>query len=55
MAPALNNVGIPAVPEPATWAMVVGGFGVLGKGNAHGAPRVVYSSQSAMLTVSTTL
>jgi choice-of-anchor C domain-containing protein len=28
--PALDNVGIAAVPEPATWAMMILGFGVVG-------------------------
>jgi choice-of-anchor C domain-containing protein len=28
--PALDNVSIAAVPEPASWAMMIGGFGLLG-------------------------
>jgi choice-of-anchor C domain-containing protein len=28
--PALDNVSIAAVPEPATWAMMIGGFGLVG-------------------------
>ena len=28
--PALDNVSISAVPEPATWAMMIGGFGLIG-------------------------
>ena len=28
--PALDNVSIDAVPEPATWAMMIGGFGLVG-------------------------
>ena len=28
--PALDTVGIAAVPEPATWAMMIGGFGLVG-------------------------
>jgi choice-of-anchor C domain-containing protein len=28
--PAIDNVSITAVPEPATWAMMIGGFGLIG-------------------------
>lgn len=28
--PALDNVSIDAVPEPATWAMMIGGFALVG-------------------------
>jgi choice-of-anchor C domain-containing protein len=40
--PALDNVSIAAVPEPATWAMMIGGFGMVG-----GAMRLARRRQKA--------
>jgi choice-of-anchor C domain-containing protein len=39
--PALDNVRIAAVPEPATWAMMLGGFGLLGAATRRRAGRTV--------------
>ncbi len=38
--PALDNVSIAAVPEPATWSMMLLGFGAIGVGLRRRKPRL---------------